>query len=95
MTPALEAAVCLIASGIFRRLGLPAGASSGAVCRRLDVARSYAYEQRDRFAAILERGFAERQCENCLEAKRQLRIKAIAIAVLQYRTTHPGAWGDG
>ena len=31
MAPALEAAVCLIASGIFRRLGLPAGVSSEAV----------------------------------------------------------------
>ncbi len=95
MTPALEAAVCLCASGILRRLGLAAGASSGEVSRRLDVARSYAYEQRDRLAAFLERGLAESAGDPGREATRKLRIQEITIAVLEYRATHPGCWVEG
>jgi hypothetical protein len=94
MTVALQAAVSLIAFGIARRLGLPCP-SSGAVCRRLGVARSHAYEQRDKLAGRLEGGLAEHPCTHCLEVKRELRLKAITIAVLEYRATHPGAWGDG
>ncbi len=95
MTPTLEAAVCLTAFGILRRLGLAPGVSSGEVCQRLEVARSYAYEQRDQLAALLERGFSERECTGCLDAKRKLRLKAVTVAVLEYRVTHSGAWGDG
>jgi hypothetical protein len=95
MTPALEAAVCLIASGILRRLGLAGGASSGEVSRRLDVARSYAYEQRDRLAAFLERGLGEPADDPGREATRKLRLQGITLAVLEYRVTHPGCWVEG
>jgi hypothetical protein len=95
MTPALEAAVCLIALGILRRLGLGAGVSSGEVSRRLDVTRSYAYEQRDRLAASLERGLAEPAGDPGREATRKLRFQEITIAVLEYRATHPGCWIEG
>lgn len=95
MTPALEAAVCLIAFGILRRLGLAAGASSGEVSRRLDVARSYAYEQRDRLRALLERGEEERGCGACRDAAQKARLLTIANSVLRYLRDHPGAWCDG
>ena len=94
MTVAGEAAISLIVFAILRRLGLP-HPSSGELCRRLGIARSYAYEQRDKLAAVLELGFAERPCEHCLKVKGELRLKTIANAVLAYRVTHPGAWGDG
>jgi len=95
MTPALEAAVCLIAFGVLRRLGLAPGVSLGEVTRRLDVARSYAYEQRDRLAAFLERGLAEQAGDPGREATRKVRLQEVTIAVLEYRATHPGCWVEG
>lgn len=95
MTPALEAAVCLIASGILRRLGLAAGASSGELSRRLDVARSYTYERRDRLAAFLEHGLAGPAGDPGREVTRKLRLQGLTIAVLEYRATHPGCWVEG
>jgi hypothetical protein len=95
MTPALEAAVCLIAFRTLRRLGLSVGVSSGEVSRRLEVARSYAYEQRDRLATVLERGLAELRSDAGRDVTRTLRLQEITIAVLEYRATHPGCWIEG
>lgn len=92
MTPAFEAAVCLLALAVFRRLGLAAGVSGCEVIRRLGVARSYAYEQRDGLAARLERGEDEKRgCPTC----RETRLLTIANSVLRYLRDHPGAWCQG
>lgn len=95
MTPAFEAAVCLFALAVFRRLGLAAGVSGCAVLRRLGVVRSYAYEQRDRLRALLERGEEERGCGACRAAAQTARLLTIANSVLRYLRDHPGAWAGG
>jgi hypothetical protein len=95
MTPALQAAVCLVALGILRKLGLTCGVSSAEVSQRLEVARSYAYEQRDRLAALLQHGLAEPPADPSRETLRKLRLQDITIAVLEYRVRHPGCWIEG
>jgi hypothetical protein len=95
MTPALEAAVGLEALAMFRRLGLRCAVTSSEVCTQLGVTRSYAYEQRDRLRAALEREPTARACEACRDKAPASRRHAITIAVLEYRVTHPGAWVAG
>ena len=95
MTPASDAAVCLLALAVFRRLGLAAGVSACEVLRRLGVARSYAYEQRDRLTALRERGEEERGCGACRDAAQEARLLTIANSVLRYVRDHPGAWEGG
>jgi len=95
MTPALQAAIGLEALAMFRRLGLRCAVTSSEVCAQLDVTRSYAYEQRVRLQAALEREVTARACEACRDKDHALRCHAITIAVLEYRATHPGAWVEG
>lgn len=95
MTPALQAALGLEALAMFRQLGLACTISASEVCQRLDVTRSYAYEQRDRLRSSLERDPTTRTCETCGDHERALRRHAITIAVLEYRVAHPGAWVEG
>jgi hypothetical protein len=95
MTPALQAAVGLEALAMFRRLGLPCGVTSSALCAQLGVTRSYAYEQRDRLRTSLERDPTAQACEACRDKDHAIRCHAITIAVLEYRATHPGARVEG
>jgi hypothetical protein len=95
MTPALQAAVGLEALAMFRRLGLPCAVTSSALCAQLGVTRSYAYEQRDRLRASLERDPTAQACEACRDQDHAIRCHAITIAVLEYRATHPGARVEG
>lgn len=96
MLAAVEAAVCLLALSILKRLGLAAGVTATQVVERLGVARSYAYERVSRLQALLERGLTEppddRDATADAEELRRLRITA---AVLQYRIDHPGCWVQG
>lgn len=95
MTPALDAAVCLLALPILRRLGLAQDVSSAEVSRRLGVARSYAYERRDRLQALLEKDKEPGGCGDCEGTARRARLLTITNRVLRYLRDHPGAWCDG
>ena len=95
MTPALQAAVGLEALAVFRQLGLGCAIKASELCRRLGVTRSYAYERRDHLKTWLERDPTTRTCETCGDHELTVRRQAITIAVLKYRTAHPGAWVDG
>jgi hypothetical protein len=96
VTPAIEAALCLVALAALRRLKIAAAVSGNEVIRRLGIARSYAYETRDRLAELLERGFGEEPgCRACRDANRTIRRLTIANRVLVYLRDHPGAWCEG
>ena len=94
MASALEAAICLIALTIFRRLGLAPAVSASEAVRRLGVARSFAYEQMTQLRALLERdgAVAAPQPAAPRDAGGPLRIEN---AVLRYRLEHPGCWLSG
>lgn len=94
MASTLEAAICLLALTIFRRLGLAPAVSASAVVRRLGVARSFAYEQVAQLRALLERDGATVAAEPAAprEAGAPLRIEN---TVLRYRLEHPGCWLSG
>lgn len=94
MTSALEAAICLLALTIFRRLGLAPAVSASEVVRRLGVARSFAYEQVAQLRTLLERDGATAAAEPAAprDAGALLRIEN---AVLRYRLEHPGCWLSG
>jgi hypothetical protein len=95
MTPALQAAVGLEALAMFRQLELGCAINASELCNRLGVARSYAYEQRDRLRSSLERDPTTRPCETCGNHERAVRRNRITITVLEYRAAHPGAWVEG
>lgn len=94
MTSALEAAICLLALTIFRRLGLAPAVSASDVVRRLGVARSFAYERVAQLRALLECDGASAAAEPAAprDAGAPLRIEN---AVLRYRLEHPGCWLSG
>ncbi|HET7499942.1 MAG TPA: hypothetical protein VFK02_03040 [Kofleriaceae bacterium] len=80
---------------MFRQLELACTINASELCNRLGVARSYAYEQRDRLRSLLDRDPTTRPCETCGDHARTVRRQAITIAVLEYRAAHPGAWVEG
>ncbi len=93
MAPAVEAAICLLALIILRRLGLAASISASEVVKRLGVARSFAYEQVVKLRALLEHDGMQARTE--LPAPDVVARLRIENAVLRYRAEHPGCWLAG
>lgn len=91
---ALDAAVCLYALDVFRRVGIACDVSKQDVTRRLDVARSYAYELVQKVEAAVDRGLDDAPSDEGVKAA-QLRRLELRVAVLEYRTEHPGSWVSG
>jgi len=91
---ALDAAVCLYALGVLKRVGLAADVSKQEVVRRLDVARSYAYELVPKVEAALACGLDEAPGGDAIKADERRKLE-VRNAVLEYRVEHPGAWVCG
>jgi len=92
---AVDAAVCLYALGVLKRVGLAADVSRQEVIRRLDVARSYAYELVPKVEAVLARGFDEAPDQDVVDKTAELLCLQVRTAVLEYRLEHPGCWVCG
>ena len=92
---ALDAALCLYALDVLKRIGLAGNVSKQEVVRRLDVARSYAYELVPRVEAALARGLDQAPDENAAAKVAELLKLEVRTAVLEYRVEHPGAWVCG
>jgi len=92
---AVDAAVCLYALGVLKRVGLAADVSRQEVIRRLDVARSYAYELVPKVEAALARGFDEAPDQDVVDKTAELLCLQVRTAVLEYRLEHPGCWVCG
>lgn len=81
---------------VFRRVGIACDVSKQDVTRRLDVARSYAYELVQKVEAALDRGLDDAPSDEGAAAKAaELRRLELRVAVLEYRTEHPGSWVPG
>jgi hypothetical protein len=92
---ALNAAVCLYALDVLKRVGLAGDVSKQDVVRRLNVARSYAYALVPRVEAVLAGGpDPDRDEDTAAKAAEVLKLK-VRNAVLEYRVEHPGAWVCG
>jgi len=91
----VDAAVCLYALGVLKRVGLAADLSRQVVIRRLDVARSYAYELVPKVEAALARGFDEAPDQDVVDKTAELLCLQVRTAVLEYRLEHPGCWVCG
>jgi hypothetical protein len=91
-----DAAVCIVALGILKRLGLAQDVSKLEVVRRLEVSRSYAYEVVPRVEAALahELNLASDNEADAKTASTMLELQ-VRNAVLEYRVEHPGAWVCG
>lgn len=87
--------MCLYALGVLRRIGIATEVSKQEVVRKLDVARSYAYELVPRVEAALARGFDETHGDDAVAVATELRILKVRTAVLEYRVEHPGCWVCG
>jgi hypothetical protein len=94
-TTAVDAAVCLYALGVLKRVGLAADVSRQEVIRRLDVARSYAYELVPKVEAALARGFDGAPDQDVVDKTAELLCLQVRTAVLEYRLEHPGCWVCG
>ena len=92
MPATLEAAICLIAFAIVRRLGFILPFSGSEVVRRLGVTRSFAYEQITKVEQLLERDRTGATEQPVADPDARLRIEN---TVLRYRVEHPGCWLDG
>lgn len=92
---AVDAAVCLYALGVLKRVGLAADVSRQEVIRRLDVARSYAYELVPKVEAALARGFDPAPDQDVVDKTTELLCLQVRTAVLEYRLEHPGCWVCG
>src|SRR6266513_3552929 len=93
MVHGLEAAVCLWALIILRRLGLRVPFSASEVMRLMGVARSVAYEQLVKLRTLLQREGVMTRAE-ASPAHPDVRLR-IENAVLRYRVEHPGSWLSG
>ncbi len=95
--PAVQAAICVCALAILRRLGFVIHVSAVDVIRTLGVARSTAYEHEARLRAQLEdNSTAEAAAPPPPDGGNAelLRLR-IENAVLCYRLEHLGCWVDG
>ena len=92
---ALDAAVCLYALDVLRRIGLAADLSKHEVIRKLEVARSYAYQLVPKVEAAVARGLDEAQRGEAAAQGAKLRSLEVRVAVLEYRAEHPGSWVCG
>lgn len=92
-TAAREAALCLCALNIFKRVDIACQVSKQEVVRKLEVARSYAYELVPELEAVLA-GPGDAPDEGAVKAD-ELRKLEVRNAVLEYRVAHPGAWVCG
>ncbi len=92
--PAVQAAICLHALAILRRLGFVLHISAVEVLRTLGVARSTAYEHLTRLSAMLEDGNAGAVLPS-QSPNSEMQLMRIKNAVLQYRVEHLGCWNDG
>lgn len=94
-TTAVDAAVCLYALGVLKRVGLAADVSRQEVIRRLDVARSYVYELVPKVEAALARGFDQAPDQDVVDKPAELLCLQVRTAVLEHRLEHPGCWVCG
>ena len=94
-TAAREAALCLCALNIFKRIDVGCQISKQEVIRRLDVARSYAYELIPKVEAALARGFDVAPDQDVVDKTTELSCLQVRTAVLEYRLEHPGCWVCG
>jgi hypothetical protein len=92
MTPVVEAALCLVALPILKRIGLDGGVSGRGVVERLGVARSHAYEVAKSLPDRLVHSEHARTGSDADDELERLRIR---VAVLEYRVDHPGSWVTG
>jgi hypothetical protein len=93
MTPVVEAALCLLALPILKRIGLALDVSGREAVARLDVARSHAYEVAGRLPTLFcANEPAANACAGHVEERRRLRIQ---VAVLEYRVVNAGSWCSG
>jgi hypothetical protein len=92
---ALQAAVCLCALDVLKRVGLARDVSKQEVIRKLEVARSYVYELYPKIEAALARGLDETRDEEAVARAPELRRLEVRTAVLEYRLEHPGSWVCG
>ena len=92
---ALEAAICIVALGILKRIGLAKDVSTQQVVRRLDVSRSYAYELVPKVKAALEHEPKQVPVDEADANTSQTFELKVRNAVLEYRVDHPGAWVCG
>jgi hypothetical protein len=92
---ALDAAACLYALGVLKRVGLAGDVSKQEVAQRLGVARSYAYELVPKVEAILARELADASDVDAVAKAAELLKLEVRIAVLEYRVEHPSAWVCG
>jgi len=94
-TAAREAALCLCALNIFKRIDIACQISKQEVVRKLEVARSYAYELVPKVEAAMARGLDETVDEETAARAAELRRLELRTVVLEYRLEHPGCWVCG
>jgi hypothetical protein len=80
---------------IFKRIDIACPISKQEVVRKLEVARSYAYELVPKVEAALARGFDEAPDQDVIDKTAELLCMQVRTAVLEYRIEHPGAWVCG
>jgi hypothetical protein len=95
LTPALNAALCLIVLDVLKRVGLAADVSKQEIVRKLNVARSHAYELVPTVEAALERGLQPPHDNDSAAIAAEMRFLKLRNAVLAYRLSHPGCWVSG
>jgi hypothetical protein len=95
LTPALNAALCLIALDVLKRVGLATDVSKQATVAKLGVARSHVYELVPKVEAALERGLQPPPADDSSAMAAELRFLKAKNAVLEYRLSHPGCWVSG
>jgi len=88
-----EAALCLVALPILKRIGLALNVSGREAVARLDVARSHAYEVAKHLPTLFcANEPAVNVCAGHVEELKRLRIQ---VAVLEYRVANAGSWCSG
>jgi len=95
LTPALNAALCLVALDVLKRVGLAADVSKQAIVAKLGVARSHVYELVPKVEAALEGGLQLRGDDGSAALAAEVRFVKVRNAVLDYRLAHPGCWVSG
>lgn len=93
-TSVLQAAICLCALDVLKRLDLARDVSKQQVVQKLGVARSYVYDLYPKIEAAVARGLDDKRDEESIDGP-ELRRLEVRNAVLEYRLEHPGCWVAG